>query len=267
MFSLPTLSIGDVQLAVRPLPDRPSVDALVGVIEGIRGVERVAVDHYEGGESHLTARLDRPTAFAGELRAALRRNLESCRVEDGRLVVVLAPASDAPPAGPATPRRSDAGPEAQCPDADGSGFGFARARRAGTGTRSGDPSWVDGWDRGTGLDGAAPRFVPDPVPPFADLVERDAAGLALDELADVSILAFDRELRFTSRAGGLYAPLGRSFEMIRGLPASEVVRQATWAAPRRSTSPASRTARSTSRRSARSWTARRSSAGSSSRAT
>jgi PAS domain S-box-containing protein len=200
VFSLPTLSTGDVPLSVGPLPDRARLDAFVGVVSGIRGVERVVVDRFDGVESLLTAHLDRPTAFAGDLRAALGSNLASCTTGDGRLIVVLASAPDAP--------RGTKPPTA------------AGAR-------------ADGWLRAAGTAPGGASTPTDGAPPFADLVERDAATRAMDELPEVTVLTFDRELRFTSRAGGLYAPLGRSFEAIRGRPAYEVVRPATWAVVKR----------------------------------
>lgn len=231
MFTLPTLSVGDVALSVGPVPDRDGLDQVLASIRGIRSVEHVAVDRFSPGESHLTVRLDRPTAFAGELRSALRHRLASCVVHDGRLVAALTPADEWPrvprPVAPEAAGATGAGP-AQASTRT-AGPRWARWGGGGAPDAAGDAPWVDGWDRTARVQSVPGSGAPEAKPPFADLVEREAAARALDELEDVSVLTFDRELRFTSRAGALYAPLGRSFDMIRGRQASEVVRPATWA--------------------------------------
>ncbi len=96
MFTVPTLSIGDVAVAVRPAGSAADIERLTRSIRSIRGVDRVIVDHVGRDTVHLVAHTDRPVPLASEIRATLRQRVVSCTVTDGEIAVDLVGAPGRP---------------------------------------------------------------------------------------------------------------------------------------------------------------------------
>lgn len=120
MFSVPTLSIGDVRIAVRPATDEATLQAVVSAINGIKGIARVIVDHADRDTTVLVARADRPVSLAGEIRAALRSKVASCTMTGDQIVLELAGVAPAPGRAGRADRNVDArGPAAASLAIDG----------------------------------------------------------------------------------------------------------------------------------------------------
>jgi PAS domain S-box-containing protein len=104
VFTVPTLSIGDVAVAVRPVGSAEDIERLARSIRSIRGVDRVIVDRVDRDSVHLVAHTDRPVPLASEIRATLRQRVVSCTVNDGEIAVDLA---GAPPRHQARPAQEE----------------------------------------------------------------------------------------------------------------------------------------------------------------
>ncbi|MDO9410901.1 PAS domain-containing protein [Patulibacter sp.] len=106
MFSVSTLTIGDVGIVVRPISSSAQLRETLDAVSSIRGIDRAAVDRVHGDTAHLKAHAERPVALASELRSAFRQRVVSCTASEGRIVVELAGARPAPGAddAPRTPR-------------------------------------------------------------------------------------------------------------------------------------------------------------------
>lgn len=84
---LPILSTGAVQVVIGPIASLDELDDAVEHIRRITGVDAVAVTSFEGADVVLTAELSRALPLASLLRNELGREVASCRLVDGRIVV------------------------------------------------------------------------------------------------------------------------------------------------------------------------------------
>lgn len=89
MFSVPTLTIGDVAIVVRPVTAAAQLRSATDAIRRIKGVDRVVVDRVDHDTAHLLAHTSHPVALASEIRGALHRHVASCTVEHDAIVVDL----------------------------------------------------------------------------------------------------------------------------------------------------------------------------------
>jgi hypothetical protein len=71
---------------VRSLTD---LDAVQGRIIEMPGVEAATVTAFEGHDVLMSVDLDRPLPLASMLRTELGRDVESCRLVEGRIVVTF----------------------------------------------------------------------------------------------------------------------------------------------------------------------------------
>lgn len=84
---LPILSTGAVQVVIGPIASLDELDDAVEHIRRIVGVDGISVTSFEGPHVVLTAELSRPLPLASLLRNELGREVASCRLVDGRIVV------------------------------------------------------------------------------------------------------------------------------------------------------------------------------------
>jgi hypothetical protein len=84
---LPIVSTGAVQVVIGPITSLEELDDAVEHIRRINGVESVSVTSFEGPHVVLTADLSRALPLASLLRNELGREVASCRLVDGRIVV------------------------------------------------------------------------------------------------------------------------------------------------------------------------------------
>lgn len=89
MFSVPTLTIGDVAIVVRPILSAEQLRTTTDAISRIKGVDRVIVDRLDHDTAHLQAHTALPVALASEIRGVLHRNVASCTVQHDAIVVDL----------------------------------------------------------------------------------------------------------------------------------------------------------------------------------
>jgi PAS domain S-box-containing protein len=165
------LRSGSLPVRLHGVRDAAHLDGLIGILGGIRGVDDVRLCAYESIHSPvLVLHATRPIALAAELRTELGRQLSSCALVDGRLEVQLDGAAKSPP--PTGVRRTKGTPGI-----------WARPATAGTTpSRAGEPD-----------DHAA----------LAGAVGADGVRQAIDAIDGLSVLAFDRELRFVRASGAV----------------------------------------------------------------
>lgn len=84
---LPILSTGAVLVVLGPIASLDELDDAVEHIRRITGVDSVAVTSFEGSDVVLTTELSRALPLASLLRNELGREVASCRLVDGRIVV------------------------------------------------------------------------------------------------------------------------------------------------------------------------------------
>lgn len=84
---LPIVHTGEVQVVIGPIAALEELDDAVDHIGRINGVENVSVTAFEGSQVVLTAELSRALPLASLLRTELGRDVASCRLVDGRIVV------------------------------------------------------------------------------------------------------------------------------------------------------------------------------------
>jgi PAS domain S-box-containing protein len=186
MFSVSTLTIGDVGIVVRPVSSSAHLREILDAVSSIKGIDRAAVDRVHGDTAHVRAHADRPVALASELRSALRQRIVSCTAGEGQLVVELA-AGTGPTDRPAADEPGRTEPPRPRPE---------RAAAA------------------------------DDVP--AERAAQVAAAEAINQSADLSVLLFDLDARFTAAAGGMHRRLGYEFALMQGRTAREIVPPAVW---------------------------------------
>lgn len=84
---LPIVSTGAVQVVIGPITSLDELDDAIEHIRRINGVESVSVTSFEGPHVVLTADLSRALPLASLLRNEIGREVASCRLVDGRIVV------------------------------------------------------------------------------------------------------------------------------------------------------------------------------------
>lgn len=84
---LPIVSTGAVHVVIGPITSLDELDDAVEHIRRITGVESVSVTSFEGPHVVLTADLSRALPLASLLRNEIGREVASCRLVDGRIVV------------------------------------------------------------------------------------------------------------------------------------------------------------------------------------
>lgn len=89
---LPIVSTGEVPVVIGPIRALDELDDAIEHIRRITGVEDVSVTAFEGSDVVLTTVLGRPLPLASLLRTELGRDVTSCRVAGGRIVVAFSEA-------------------------------------------------------------------------------------------------------------------------------------------------------------------------------
>jgi hypothetical protein len=84
---LPIVHTGEVPVVIGPISSLDQLDDAVDHIRQINGVETVSVTAFEGSQVVLTVELLRALPLASLLRTDLGREVASCRLVDGRIVV------------------------------------------------------------------------------------------------------------------------------------------------------------------------------------
>ncbi len=84
---LPIVSTGEVQVVIGPIGSLDELDDAVDHIRRINGVTSVSVSSFEGAHVVLTGELSRALPLASLLRTEIGRDVTSCRLVDGRIVV------------------------------------------------------------------------------------------------------------------------------------------------------------------------------------
>ncbi|CAB4899076.1 unannotated protein [freshwater metagenome] len=197
MFSVSTLTIGDVGIVVRPILSSAQLRETLDAISSIKGIDRATLDRLQGDTAHVLAHAERPVALASELRAALRQRVVSCSATDGSITVELAPA---PAPHPRDGSRADAHH-----DRDPREPGRHHGRGEEPGSRARRPATPD--------DAQAAGI---------------AAAEAINQSGDLSVLLFDLDGRFTAAAGGMHRRLGHEFALMQGRTGQELATPAVW---------------------------------------
>lgn len=89
LADVPLLSAGSVDVLVGPVTSLADLDALQGRILELPGVEAATVTAFEGHDVLMSVDLDRPLPLASMLRTELGRDVASCRLVEGRIVVTF----------------------------------------------------------------------------------------------------------------------------------------------------------------------------------
>ncbi len=84
---LPIVSTGETPVVIGPIASLDELDAAIEHISAIQGVKAVEVGAFEGASVVLRTELARPLPLASLLRTGLGREVSSCRLVDGRIVV------------------------------------------------------------------------------------------------------------------------------------------------------------------------------------
>jgi hypothetical protein len=89
LADVPLLSAGSVDVLMGPVRSLTDLDAVQGRIIEMPGVEAATVTAFEGHDVLMSVDLDRPLPLASMLRTELGRDVESCRLVEGRIVVTF----------------------------------------------------------------------------------------------------------------------------------------------------------------------------------
>lgn len=234
-------SSGEVAVLVRGVRDRQHLSALLAVLQGIRGVEAIAVQLFERPDAPLlSVRLARPLPLAAEIRGALGRSVTSCALVGGRIEVVLARqgrAGSRPEAWGAPPRvdhRARTGPA-------GTARPWARAAGGAPWTAPVDPEPRMPPRRvrrtepaGTASGGAPAAAAPSsrsphpatPVTPGPPALPADLLPATMAEAFaaehELSVMVVGRDRRIRAAYGGLHRRSPRGRGDLAGLPVEQL---------------------------------------------
>lgn len=247
------MMIGRTRLGLGPLRDLAQLESTLASLRRIPGVGTVTVEAFEDRRALLTAQVLRPVDLPGELRLALGGRLRSCVLAADRVEVELedvpAPDSRVRAGGArARARGDDRAPDApwrRGPWADPATSPWPERERVWDAVAStvvlgedgiGAPRRVGGAPRGGGAgDAVTAARLADVAPDGTPGALERAAGAsgvvlsALESMADVAILVFDRDLRFRASAGSAVRRHGHRPEDLVGRRAPDVLGSAAWA--------------------------------------